>query len=178
MRDSPTVRASDADREQALARLHQAVGTGALGIEEFSGRSEQVLRASTRGELDQLLADLPTPPPRSAPASLVLRTGPGSVRQTGQWVVPPQIEVDCGVGRVLLDLRAATCTHREVVLRVRMTRAGSVRVLVPKGWLVRVEEAQSTHGRVINKATSPADDYAPMLRVFADVGGGTLKLKH
>jgi hypothetical protein len=179
MSDLPdAVRARDADREQALARLHQAVGTGALGLAEFSSRSELVLRAGTRGELDRLLADLPAPPPRSAPPSLVLRAGNGSVKQTGSWVVPPLIDVQCGIGRVTIDFTEATCTHREVVLRVKMTKVGRVRVIVPKGWLVRVEEAQTTHGRVINKATSPADDYAPMLRVFADVGGGRLKLKH
>ncbi|TDP97409.1 DUF1707 domain-containing protein [Labedaea rhizosphaerae] len=179
MRDLPeAVRAADADREQALARLHQAVGTGALGLEEFSSRSELVLRAGTRGELDGLLADLPAQPPRSQPPSLVLCTGNGSVKQTGPWVVPPLIEVQCGVGRVTVDFTDATCTHREIVLRVKMTKVGHVRVIVPKGWLVRVEEAQTTHGRVINKATSPPDDYAPMLRVFADVGGGSLKLKH
>jgi hypothetical protein len=179
MRDLPGgIRASDADREHALTRLHQAVGTGALGLEEFTSRSDAVLRAGTRGELDEVLADLPAPPPRSAPPLLVLRTGNGGVRQTGAWVVPPEIHVHCGIGRVLVDFTNATCTHSEVVLRVTMTKVGRVRVIVPKGWLVRVEQAQTTHGRIANKATSPADDYAPLLRVFADVGGGRLKIKH
>jgi hypothetical protein len=31
---------------------------------------------------------------------------------------------------------------------------------------------------VINKATAPARDDAPLLRVFANVGSGRLKLKH
>lgn len=179
MKDLPgAVRASDADREHALTRLHRAVGTGALGLEEFTSRSDLVLRATTRGELDDVLADLPAPPPRSEPPSLTLSTGNGSVKQTGQWVVPPLIDVQCGVGRVTIDFTNATCRHREVVLRVKMTSPGGVRVIVPRGWLVRVEQAQSTHGHVTNKATSPADDYAPMLRVFADVGGGRLKIKH
>lgn len=179
MTDLPgAVRASDADREQALTRLHQAVGTGALGLEEFTSRSDLVLRASTRGQLDEVLADLPGPPPRSEPPSLALSTGNGSVKQTGRWVVPRLIDVQCGVGRVTVDFTNATCTHREVVLRVKMTKVGRVRVIVPRGWLVRVEEAQSTHGAVTNKANHPADDYAPMLRVFADVGGGRLKIKH
>jgi hypothetical protein len=172
------IRASDADRELALQRLNLAVGDGRLGIDEFSARTDLILRAGTRGELDRVLADLPAPSLRSEPSTLVLRTGSGSVRQNGCWVVPPRVDVECGVGRILVDFSDASCAHREVSLHVTMAKPGRVTVVVPKGWLVRVEEAQATHGRVLNKATAPADDRAPMLRVFADVGGGRLKLKH
>jgi hypothetical protein len=172
------VRASDSDRERALDRLNRAVGDGTLRLDEFSGRVDRVLAAGTRAELDDVLADLPAQPPRSEPASLVLRTTNGSVRQTGFWPVPQEIIARCGVGRIRIDFTDATCSHREVVLRATIDSPGRITVIVPRGWAVRVEHAAATRGRVINKATEPALDDKPLLRVFANVGSGRLKLKH
>jgi hypothetical protein len=55
-----TLRASDADREQVAERLRQATGEGRLLAEELEQRLGAVFRARTYGELDALVADLPS----------------------------------------------------------------------------------------------------------------------
>ncbi|GAA4529317.1 DUF1707 SHOCT-like domain-containing protein [Amycolatopsis samaneae] len=172
------VRASETDRERALDRLTHAVGEGTLRLDEVGGRFDRVLAAGTRGELAEVLADLPAAPSRSEPPALVLHTTNGHVRQTGPWVVPREIVARCGVGRIRIDLTEATCPYSEVVLRAKLDTVGCITVVVPHGWAVRVEQVEATRGRVINRITAPARDDAPLLRVLADVGSGRLKLKH
>ena len=65
------LRASDADRDQAVERLRQAGAEGRLRPDELESRLEAALSATTYGELDALLADLPRPPARRARPTLV-----------------------------------------------------------------------------------------------------------
>ena len=60
------VRASDADRERAVELLRDHYEAGRLSDEELSDRVETAYRVRTLGELDALLADLPS---ARAPAS-------------------------------------------------------------------------------------------------------------
>jgi hypothetical protein len=53
------LRASDADREQAVAALRRHVADGRISIEEFSERSAAAYGARTFGDLDAVTADLP-----------------------------------------------------------------------------------------------------------------------
>jgi hypothetical protein len=62
MSDSSSLRVADADREQVADELREHVVAGRLSSEEFEERLERVYRASTRGELDALKADLPMSP--------------------------------------------------------------------------------------------------------------------
>jgi hypothetical protein len=52
-------RASDAERERTVARLHDAVGEGRLDLAEAEERTAAAYAARYRDELDPLLADLP-----------------------------------------------------------------------------------------------------------------------
>ena len=53
------VRASDAEREQAVQALRSHYAAGRLDREELERRVEQAYRAASRGKLRLLLADLP-----------------------------------------------------------------------------------------------------------------------
>jgi hypothetical protein len=53
------VRASDAERELVVERLHRAVGNGRLSVDEFDERVAAAYAARTRGELADLTRDLP-----------------------------------------------------------------------------------------------------------------------
>jgi len=55
----PPVRASDGDRDRALNELRDRAAEGHLSMDTFIGRVEMALRAKSRGELDELVADLP-----------------------------------------------------------------------------------------------------------------------
>jgi len=64
------LRASDADRETVVSRLHKAATEGRIAAEELEQRVAQALKARTYGDLEQTVADLPGPRPRQrrAPA--------------------------------------------------------------------------------------------------------------
>jgi Domain of unknown function (DUF1707) len=68
-----TLRASDADRDAVAERLRHAAVEGRLEPDELEERLHRALRARTYGDLDRLLADLPSgrvvaPRPRAAMA--------------------------------------------------------------------------------------------------------------
>src|SRR5271169_3339319 len=62
MSDAPSLRVADADREALADELRDHVVAGTLTAEEFEERVESAYKASTRGELDALKADLPMSP--------------------------------------------------------------------------------------------------------------------
>jgi Flp pilus assembly protein TadB len=72
-----TLRASDQDRDRIAERLRRAAADGRLLAHEFEDRLARALRARTYGELDELVADLPS--------GAVERRGRSPIRQ---WVVP------------------------------------------------------------------------------------------
>ena len=55
----PAQRVTDVDRERAAALLSQAFRDGLLRVEEFDQRLSGVFAATTAGELDAAMADLP-----------------------------------------------------------------------------------------------------------------------
>jgi anti-sigma factor RsiW len=58
-----TLRASDAEREHVAERLRHATAEGRLLPDELDERLGRALTARTLGELQALVADLPTPGP-------------------------------------------------------------------------------------------------------------------
>lgn len=59
MPGDPRIRASDADRDRATALLREHHAAGRLTAAEFDERMTAALNATTLGEIDELLADLP-----------------------------------------------------------------------------------------------------------------------
>ena len=57
--ESPTLRASDADRERVVDLLRAHAAEGRLEAEELAERVEAAYRSKTVGELDELTRDLP-----------------------------------------------------------------------------------------------------------------------
>jgi hypothetical protein len=55
-----TLRASDADREHVAERLRQAAAEGRLLAEELEQRLGETFKSRTYGELDAVVADLPS----------------------------------------------------------------------------------------------------------------------
>jgi hypothetical protein len=53
------LRVSDAEREGVVRRLERALREGRITVVEFDERAQAGYRARTRGELDDLTADLP-----------------------------------------------------------------------------------------------------------------------
>jgi hypothetical protein len=87
------LRASTADRDNAVEVLKAGYAEGRLSKEEYEARAEQAFTARTLGDLARVTADLPNgsaaaaPPLRSAPA----RTNPLAIGSLA-----------CGIGQVFL----------------------------------------------------------------------------
>jgi hypothetical protein len=59
------LRASDADRDHVISRLHKAATEGRIAAEELDQRVGSALKARTYGDLEKTVSDLPGPRPRS-----------------------------------------------------------------------------------------------------------------
>ncbi len=55
----PPVRASDGDRDRAISELRDHAAQGQISHDTFLGRVDRALRARSRGELTDLVSDLP-----------------------------------------------------------------------------------------------------------------------
>jgi len=73
------LRVGDADRQAVVAELQQHYIEGRLTSEELGERVAQALAARTFGDLSDLLADLPTPPPANTPSQSPEHGGLGDV---------------------------------------------------------------------------------------------------
>ena len=73
---SGEMRASDADRDLAIAELSEHFQTGRLTQDEFDERSGRALQARTGRELSELFADLPRPQPTNPSLSRRVATIP------------------------------------------------------------------------------------------------------
>src|SRR5258708_18828338 len=66
--DGPSLRVSDADREQTVILLREHLLAGRLTLEEFSERIEAALNAGVRRELAAVQEDLPAVSSAVAPS--------------------------------------------------------------------------------------------------------------
>jgi Domain of unknown function (DUF1707) len=62
MTDPASLRVADADREAAIEELREHMLAGRLTSSEFEERLDHAYKATTRGDLDALRADLPVSP--------------------------------------------------------------------------------------------------------------------
>ena len=105
---SPELRASDADRDRAIADLREHTAVGRLTLEEFSERADRAVAAKTLSELEEIRRDLAgAVPVTRARRRAKWFTGIlfGRTQRTGRWRLPRR-----GTAMVVfgdLDLRRA-----------------------------------------------------------------------
>ena len=87
MPGDPRIRASDADRDRVAALLREHHAAGRLTAEEFHERMDRALEATTLGELDELLADLPAIDLYQLPDASLRRAPP----RGGQSLLPADL---------------------------------------------------------------------------------------
>jgi hypothetical protein len=144
---SPGMRASDADRDQVIDVLREAVGDGRLTADEFEERLTAAMASRTFGELAALTADLVAPPalgqeghPSTAPGEsaagvIRIRQRGGSVSRTGRWVVPRLMELRPTWCDVTLDFTDAIIAHDTLLIDMRM-RGGILTLVAGPGIVV------------------------------------------
>lgn len=186
---SPALRASDAEREAVIARLTDATAEGRLTLAEFSDRAGRAYAATTRAELQPLLADLPSgaapgtavvgattgivAPAGPAPDAPVQTVPVGAIKRGGRWHLDPVTRLQVRLGPVKLDLSGAEIAAPEVDLYVR-TGWGSVKVWVPAGVRVRVDGSTTVGTRSIEEDSAPGP--GPLVRLHIDTVIGTVKV--
>ena len=156
MAELDRVRASDAERDVAAARLQAAFAEGRLDDAEFDKRMRAALTAQTRADLAELTTDLPAEAPRPLPATSGRRPGrfavtfKSSVSRAGRWRVPERYTTLVYKGSGVIDLRAAELTAQVTTISA-VAYKSRIDILVPPG--VRVE----MDGFGVSKGWSPEE---------------------
>jgi Domain of unknown function (DUF1707) len=156
-------RAGDAEREQVAEKLRVAAGEGRIDLAELEERLDRAYRAKTYRELDALLADLPDKRPTGALAApdaetMVLKTHGSNVKQNGRWTVPRKIVAECGVPSLICGL-------------------GNIKLIVPRGWTVRIDGSSTNTAHISNKADAPTDPAAPVLTIVGHPRSGYIRIR-
>jgi hypothetical protein len=97
MTSNTKTRASDADRDRAVAALREHLAAGRLTVEEFEERMGKACAAKTLGELDSLMADLPEIGPGQLPDAPADRSA--AIPPTTRQRPPGSIEAGRGSRR-------------------------------------------------------------------------------
>ena len=172
-------RASDADRDQAVARLREAAAEGRLSFEELAACVERVYEAQTQSELEPLTKDVPAaaPPPLRPAKGLILGILGGGDR-SGRWRVPPRLTVVNVMGGADLDLREAVLEAPEIEITVWSLMGGSD-ITVPEGVHVEFEDFALLGGNDLKVPGRPLPPGAPTVRVraYSLLGGTDVRTK-
>jgi hypothetical protein len=146
------LRASDAEREHVIDLLQRAVGQGMLDLPEFSERTDAVLAARTRSELNAVLLDLPDLVPDEPPVTdvLVLRSMLSEVRRSGRWLVPARLLISSRLGATKLDFTEAVLTESRTTVQLAVT-GGRIELRVPRRATVLTTDVRVTGGRVLDR---------------------------
>jgi hypothetical protein len=175
-------RAGDAEREQVAEKLRVAAGEGRIDLAELDERLDRAYRAKTYRELDDLVADLPDKRPSGTlattpgPETMLLKTHGSNVKQNGRWTVPRKIVADGGVPNIVIDFTEASCAHRDVTVEASCG-LGNIKLIVPRGWTVRIDGSSTNTSHISNKADAPPDPAAPTLTLIGHPRSGRISIK-
>jgi DUF1707 SHOCT-like domain len=177
MGDDSPILASDAEREQSIVLLRDAVTSGRLTLEEFSDRVGQAQSARTDRDLAALTVDLPSAAP-AVPAIPAVRHRALFSRlvRRGAFELPTRSSWRSLFGTIVLDLRQARLEGPEVELEI-YNLFGTVTVLVPPGVVVDVQGGGAFASQVLEPPDWLPPAGAPRLRIRVSGPGGTLYVR-
>jgi uncharacterized protein DUF1707/cell wall-active antibiotic response 4TMS protein YvqF len=182
--DPRPILASDAERDQAVARLRDAVGEGRLTLEEFSERVGAVHLARTDRQLAEVSADLPADLPAAPTAARqpaaaepeTYRAVCSHLIRQGPWSLPARSRWRSLFGTIDLDLRQARLSAAESEIAIHNV-FGTVTLIVPEGLEVVVRGGGLFASQKIEAPErAPAPD-GPRLLIDASGPGGTLYVR-
>lgn len=182
--DRRDLRASHEDRDRAVEHLRDAAGDGRLTPEELDERLEIALTARTYGELEQVVADLPsTPVPAPvadhvlAKESVELRAMHGNIRRVGPWPVPGHIDVEARSGNVMIDFTEAVITRPTLDMTVTL-RSGNLTLVVPRDVYVDVDGVSLRSGNVRQRVqVDPRTQPRLVITVTGNLRSGNLTVR-
>ena len=174
----PVVRASDAEREATVTRLQTAVGEGRIDLDEFGQRVDAAYAATTTGELDALLSDLPGDRVEIV-GEVVVDPGPissvfGDIELAATTGVPRKAATF--FGDVRIDLRGLRTAEDTVYLQLG-TFFGDIEVIVSEGVAAQLEGWTFFGSRKTDLAAVPRLPGTPRVVVRGWTFFGDLKLR-
>ncbi|MBF8192306.1 DUF1707 domain-containing protein [Nonomuraea sp. K274] len=156
---SPALRASDAERDQTIAVLHDAVADGRLDPAEFDERVDAALASRTVDALSSLVTDL-----IGAPTELLtIKERHGHVRRDGPWRLPHRLALRTAWSAVLLDLTRAVRSGPDLVIEMRVS-GGTVELVLAPGMVVDANDLSVRHG-ALDISSDAGDDTPETLRI-------------
>ena len=177
--DPPVYRASDADRDQIVQLLSQALSEGQLDVHEFDQRTKAVYTAKTHAELETVTRDLNVQRPERRSAAIPAsgrRTRTffgvmGGFRRRGEWIVPHKVNVFVFCGGGVLDLRDAVFAEPEAVINIKALMGGATVIVPPRLGLQVV--GTGLMGSFADRASGAGDAGQPYVVIsgFAIWGG-------
>ncbi|GAA4284608.1 hypothetical protein GCM10022261_21390 [Brevibacterium daeguense] len=196
---SLTLRIGHADRDEVIEVLRDAAAEGRLTTEELTERIEATTKARFFAELDEIVADLPTPPPsdkiRPRPAQALMRpnvhTEPGqhpldplvlrasweNAKRTGRWSPPPFIRLEPVAATAEANFLEAV-TDLEVIDVEVTAGAGTAAVVIPEDWGVNIDRLSSSWGAVKSRVPAVPAQGRPLIRVHGSVGMASFVARH
>jgi hypothetical protein len=177
--DPREFRVSDAERSHVVNLLQRAIGHGLLSLDEFTERTDQALASKTRGELNQVLIDLPGLT-HSAPDSPIrekpveLRANMSTLKRNGNWTVPREMVIYNRLGSTELDFTEARIDHAEVRIQLNCG-GGTVSILLPERASVVTDAVKMTAGSIKDKVGSGGG--RPRFVLSGSVTAGSLVIR-
>ena len=153
---------TEEERNAALAALVRATGAGQLSLEEFDRRTDLVLTAPSRTEFAAATGGLEEIQPGRAKRRWFVPFGNRVVR--GRFFLAGRTRAFMLLGEIHLDLRGAVFLVPEPTLKVTAL-VGNLRVLVPSGVQVTVDQRSLFGGRTITTYGPPATASRPRLQI-------------
>jgi hypothetical protein len=184
--DPRNLRVSNAEREHLVSLLQEAMTRGLLDVHEFDERSERALKARTRGDLDELTADLPMDPvpySGSAPSSVVPQnevvelTGTfSSLKRKGVWTVPRKLVLRRRMGSTELDFTEAHIGHAVVDIELDIV-GGSVEMRLPEGSSASTDGIEVSLGSVEDHRRGAKPAGTPHFAIVGSVRWGSVEIR-
>ncbi len=171
-RDPAQMRVSDAERHVVAELLRTAAGEGRLDLDELDERLEATYAAKTYADLVPITADLPKQgtvepvaavrhPVVAAPAYASSFAMMSETKRTGVWEVGPTHAAFALMGGVVVDLREARLTAREVVVTASAVMGG-------------IDIVVNAHTQVVVNGVAIMGDFSESRpKVPAEVGPGS-----
>ena len=173
------LRVSDADRDRVVTRLQDALSSGLIDLDEFHDRSSRALAARTQGELAPLTADLPASGGQAvaAPDSVVeLSHTFGSLKRSGQWVVPRSLRLRQRMGSAELDFTEAKISDPVISIELDVS-GGSIEIRLPEGASASTDGVGSVLGSVQDHRKDAVANGNPHFVFTGAIRAGSLELR-